>query len=510
VADFLTAFNQAYNTTDRVVQDFEISKIANAKPQESQGFTPEQGDQLRAAAESGQYDIGYDDAKGGYTVTPKADPAQTGVIAQQGVTDFMGQRTAGTMTDDQANSARQRAMAGVVMRSDPVRGTAMMRDITRDQRDTERYGWEKARNERQMRIDQDADADKALMSDVDAKVGEWFQSRLANPDGTQRQAGVDDHLAASQYRASQLMAAGKTDAAGQVMKEYNAQSLVKIQLESAQRNEALGKTAAALASGDLAAVREFYNQYIPDGARVTDVKQGPKGEIVIQRERLDGTPLPATTMKDTGQLLASLNTFKDPMALYNWSQNEFRNNLALKAENRAATQFAQGQSDRAQTKADAEARANAAVTLFKERNPSATQAELDAVRRGILEPVPTADKNAPSEVKLAKAMVDAGLAPDMRSGLEMAITKKSQSAKEAYLDLMKPQGGIAPREEDVAVVMETAFGAGWRDKVGGAGGNRPASGKAQDAPKVNSAAELAKLPKGARYTAPDGSIRIKQ
>ena len=48
---------------------------------------------------------------------------------------------------------------------------------------------------------------------------------------------------------------------------------------------------------------------------------------MIQRESLDGRALAPYTMKDTGQLLSALNSFNDPMALYSWSQNEFKNNL---------------------------------------------------------------------------------------------------------------------------------------------------------------------------------------
>jgi hypothetical protein len=355
------AMGDIINTYYQSKERGELADIAKAKPEEAQGFTAEQGADLDAAAKSGQYDIGIrmkDDGKGGqtfdsYTITPKSDPTQTGVMAQQGVTDFMGTRTAGSMNPDQVNTARERAMAGVIMKRDPVQGMRMMRDITQAGRDDERYGFEKTRNEREMRLASEQDADKLFTKNLDTEVGDWFKTRLAGPDGQPRAATVDDHLAASQYRAAKLAQAGKMDAAGQIMKDYNAQALVKIQLESAQRNEALGRTAAALASGDTNAVRDFYNQFVPDGARVTDVAQGPKGEIVIQRERLDGTPMPPTTMKDTGQMLAALNTFKDPMALYNWSQNEFKNNLAIKADKRAdnadaraGAQFTEGRADK--------------------------------------------------------------------------------------------------------------------------------------------------------------------
>lgn len=389
VQDFLTNFNMAFGLANKVGQAFELADIAQAKPESSTGFTPEQGAELDAAAKSGQYDIGFDDAKQAYTVTPKADPTQTGVLAQQGVTDFMGTRTAGSMNPDQVNTARERAMAGVIMKRDPMQGMRMMREVTQAGRDDERYSWEKNRNEREMRLAGEQDAEKQFMKALDAEGGDWFKTRLAGPGGQPRAATVDDYLAASQFRAAKLAQAGKMDAAGQVMKDYNAQALVKIQLEGAQRNEALGKTAAAFASGDTNSVRDFYNQYVPDGARVTDVAQGPKGEIVIQRERLDGTPMPPTTMKDTGQMLAALNTFKDPMALYNWSQNEFRNNLALKADKRAdnadgraGAQFAQGQTERKQT----EAARTAEYNLWKEQNPNATPVQDAAAKARILKP----------------------------------------------------------------------------------------------------------------------------
>ncbi len=472
VVDFLTAFNQTLGTVDKVAQDFELGKIANEKPVESTGFTADQGAQLDAAAKSGQYDIGYDDGAKAYTVTPKADPTQTGRIPMQGVTDFMGKRTAGAMDETQVANARQRAMAGVVSRSDPIQGARMLRDVTQGEREDKRFGWESARGEREGRLAKEADSEKALLGQVDADVGDWFKQRLTGPDGTERAPSVDDHLAASQFRASRLMASGKADAAGQVMRDHNAQSLVKIQLESAQRNEAIGKTAAAAAAGDLGAVKDFYNQYVPDGARVTDVQRGSGGQIVIQRATMDGRPMPPTTLKDTGQMLAALTTFKDPMALYNWSQNEFKNTLALNADRRAGNADARAAGSASESRSEKAAKAEAGVALFKERNPGASSAEVEAVRRGVLEPTPTADKNAPSEVKLAKSMVDAGLAPDMRTALEMAVTKKSMSPTERFLELMKPQGGLVPDEKQIAPVMESVYGADWRQRIKspGAGG----------------------------------------
>lgn len=304
----------------------ELDEIAKAKPVEGSEFTPEQGQQIEAAAADGKNHIGYDDKIKAYMATPKlADgemgPAQPVEIARQApMTEFLGKKTPGTMTPDQVANARQLAMADVISKSDPIQGMRLQREVKQGERDDKRWMREDTAATK-------AEADKAFAEKLDGQVGEWFKGRLKNPDGTERAPTVDDHLAASQYRAAQLTSAGKIDQAGQVLKDYAAQSLVKIQLQGAQRKEALGRTAAALASGDLDSVKGFYNEFVPDGARVTDVKRGAGGELVIQRESLDGRALPSYTMKDTGQLLSVLNSFNDPMALYSWSQNEFKNNL---------------------------------------------------------------------------------------------------------------------------------------------------------------------------------------
>lgn len=304
----------------------ELDEIAQAKPVESSEFTPEQGQQIEAAAAGGKNHIGYDDKIKAYMATPKLaegemGPAQPVEIARQApMTEFLGKKAPGTMTPDQVTNARQLAMADVISKSDPIQGMRLQREVKQGERDDKRWMREDSAATK-------ADADKAFAEKLDGQVGEWFKGRLKNPDGTERPPTVDDHLAASQYRAAQLTSAGKIDQAGQVLKDYAAQSLVKIQLQGAQRKEALGRTASALAAGDLDAVKGFYNEFVPDGARVTDVKRGDGGELVIQRESLDGRALPPYTMKDTGQLLSALNSFNDPMALYSWSQNEFKNNL---------------------------------------------------------------------------------------------------------------------------------------------------------------------------------------
>lgn len=313
----------------------DIDQIARANPEQSTGFTAEQGEELRRAAESGQYDIGWDEASKSYTVTPKSDQSMTSRITQQGVTDFLGHRTAGTMSDSQVANARQRAMARVVSRSDPAAGARMMREVTSGERDDQRYEWERARATREMRKGEEADANDAFMKSLDDEVGRFMRDRMIGGDGQTRPATPDDYLAASQYKAAKLIEGGKIDAAQAVIKDYNAQSFIKIQLETAQRDQALGQTIAAVNAGNLDAARQFYDRFLPDGATVTDVKQDGNGSIVVERQADGGQKMPPMTFKDVNHLTSSLASLKDPMAVYQWSQNEFRNTLALRQDARS-------------------------------------------------------------------------------------------------------------------------------------------------------------------------------
>lgn len=403
-----TDFVKGYGLGKQMVTDAraeeerrKMAEIAQARPEQSTGFTAEQGDALRAAAESGQYDVGFDQERGAYTVTPKAG-GETGVIAQQGVTDFLGNRTAGALTDRQINDARQIAMADVLMQSNPLSGIRMRREVDQAQRADALHDLQVSGLQRQERTAAQSEEDARVLRTIDEEVGRAVTQRLTQPDGTQRPMSVGDHLYGSQVRAGRLLAAGRAAEAGQAVKDFQAQAFTKIQLQTAERNEALGQAVAALNAGDFDKVRDFYNQYVPDGMQVTGIERDAKGAITIKRTTGDGRPAPDTVLKDANQLTATLAAFKDPMAVYNWSQNEFQNNLRLKADQRADAQLglarnadarASAAANRAaaeavQGRADKQGRADAAVALYKENNPGATPAQLEAVRRGVLDAAP--------------------------------------------------------------------------------------------------------------------------
>lgn len=433
----------------------ELGKVFAEKPEDLQGFTTEHMDQLRQAGESGQSDIGYDEARRGYTVTPKAG-GEASFIPMQPVTDFLGKRTAGTMNESQVNAARMRSVADILGARDPVAGLQMRRQLERDERDDQRFAWERSRTEREERTATQKESDDQLTRGIDAEIGKAMEQRLVQKDGTQRPMTVDDYLYGSQMRAARLLAAGKSDEAGQAIKDYQAQSFAKIQLETAQRNEALGQTVAALNAGDFSKVRDFYNAYVPDGMRVTDVVPDQRtGSITIRRMTADGRPVPDTVIKDTGQLTAALSTFKDPMAVYNWSQNEFQNSLrenqdrrAENADKRAGSAASDARSERDRARKENEKKANAAVALFKERNPGASEAELNAVRNGVLAAVQEGGSKAdykPDQFGAGGTVVQTD-----KSG-NITITKVGASGKPtAPLRITAPGAASAPSQQTPA------------------------------------------------------------
>lgn len=180
------------NTYNQASQEDELRKIANEKPVESTGFTADQGAQLEAAAKTGQYDIGYDQEAKAYTVTPKSDPSKTGMVSMQGVTDFMGNRTAGRLDESQVNNAKLRAMAGVLGKTDPLQSTRLMREVTQGERDDKRFGWEAGGQENKSKM-----ADLQLRALEDAEKTKNMQRAIV--EAVSNGPGAVDDLFNNQY-----------------------------------------------------------------------------------------------------------------------------------------------------------------------------------------------------------------------------------------------------------------------------------------------------------------------
>lgn len=530
IGSLIDGFNSMYDTIGRVQRDMDLREVATAKPEEVPGEFPEQSPEAVQQSVAAQMADGAGGAEAVKIARASAGPRAAPSFR------FLGQTQATPFDDGQMSRARQLAMASTLEKHGDVEGGSRLRsqvqqlDMSqaqlaemraRGEREGKLFPLQLGAAERGERVAAQTEADMKATRDAETQAGEWFKQRMTNADGTMRPATVDDHLAASQYRASLFAQQGRPDLAGKAIDEHNARALVKINLETAQRGEAVNRTAAALAAGDLNAVRDFYNQYVPDGARVTDVKRDDKGRILVQRETADGRPMSPTVLKDTGQMLAALNTFKDPMALYNWSQNEFRNNLSEKADARADK--AEARADRAEGRAGAAHAAGAPERALKgelarlqlavvnardEPTRAQAAARLAQVSTALAQATGAGGEGGggadPADVKKARALVAAAKANgqelDLGTALETIISKPDQAHQEfikANLkELQKPEDAVKNADTVMASMGWRRSGNRWT-KIGAQAAEGPSFASEAEA---EAAAKAKKIKPGDRIT----------
>ena len=265
---------------------------------------------------------------------PQAEPIQD-------TQSFMGQQYAqSALTPEKITGLRYGAMADVIAQRDPLAAMRMRRDMA----EQEYQARIRPIQEKQMLQQgiltagqiEDRERERKRVTGieaVDADVAKWQSNRLLDPNTNElRQSTPDDDIATLQYRATALRKAGFAKEATDSLKDYQSFAVNQITLDDKLRTSQLGAVAAAIATGDLEPARAFYDRFVLDGAKVTAMKADPKtGAITVSRVRDDGTALPDRTIKGgANELLASLNSFRDPMSLYNFSQNEFNNNMKVK------------------------------------------------------------------------------------------------------------------------------------------------------------------------------------
>lgn len=154
VSDFLTNFNAAFDTTSRVGEALDHSRVARAQALGGQQYDDETAQLMHNVAnardEQGNPYYQLTPAEGGgYGLNLRGEDGSYAPVAGAGFeparyTEFMGQRHEGELTRDQVDGLRAQAFADVASKYDPERGLRMRRDIKRDERDDLRFGWEQA------------------------------------------------------------------------------------------------------------------------------------------------------------------------------------------------------------------------------------------------------------------------------------------------------------------------------------------------------------------------------
>lgn len=221
------------------------------------------------------------------------------------------------------------------------------------------------------------------LDDVDKQAGEFLTNRLTDAEGNVRAAGTDDMLAQLQHRATLLQQSGLGKQATEALRDYQGIAVNAIQLQKADREVELGRVAAAIGAGDLKPARAFYDKFVHDGAKTTEIKENKDGSVTVSRVRDDGTPLPDTKIASKDALLNTLNSFRDPMALYNYSKDQFERNLKTE---QLGLQKRQTAATEKQVTYAGNADARAAAKEAREANP--LQAKIDMFKKVGIELTP--------------------------------------------------------------------------------------------------------------------------
>lgn len=159
--------------------------------------------------------------------------------------------------------------------------------------------------------------------EADQEVAEYAKS-LAGEDGKV----LDNRgmLQVAQRRANAYTVRGLADAAGKATQEYFSVAKSVFDENDRTLKTDLAKTLASSSPQDYA---KFYDKYVLDGAKVSNVTQDPKtGAITVSRVTDDGKPLPSMVLRGgIDELRATVSTFADPAALRQYSENSFRQNM---------------------------------------------------------------------------------------------------------------------------------------------------------------------------------------
>lgn len=406
-------------------------------------------------------------------------------------------------TDSQQTMARNMAMAGIMKKYDPAKGMQMEQAAISGQRDEQRFGreqknWQQQDDEQKRKVDYRTKRDRLLEQ---SPLGQYqAQTAAANAKFEQDTAAYNEGVKAGKTPQELGLPPQKPNIprpgpmqtmagyADLIMLDYehdklNTDGLIQFQdkMQTMEKENYTKALLVAQSGGTPEQIAKAFNaagsQVKPENISVTRTKQanGPD-QVMLSYKDEKGQTANTNVMAE----LEGYDKAKQVFDRFYQSEGNRRGNeqlqLSKNADGRAGAAVTREQSEKT-------GKANAAVGLFQQRNPNATAAEVEAVRRGVIDVNPN-NKNAPSEVKLAQAMVNAGLAPDMRSGLEMAITKKTQDPGEMHKgfveagikNMSKPEDAVASADK----VMETMGYGKSNGRWSLPKGQAPAGGMASD------------------------------
>lgn len=493
---------QAREARDRRKEEEEkkaaLAEISAAKAEESVGYTADDGAALEAAAKSGQYDIGIKTKEDGtfdsYTVTPKADPSQTGTIAMQGVTDFLGNRTAGRMNQDQQDRARQMAMAGVLEKYDPQEGMRLRREIKAQERDDQRWDrqtkqWEREdrdlAREDEYRIGRDRILQETPAAQYSTAMAKYEQDQ-ATYDAALKAGRSPEEIGPPPVRPDVQKPGPLQTLAGYarlIQHDYkygklNTDGLISFQdkYNRAEQENYVRALQVAQSGGTPEQVAKAFNaagmQIDPRNLTISRTKQA-NGPDQVTMSYVDGNGRTASV-----NVLAELTAYGEAKQVYDLffaGESNRRGNeqlqLAKNADGRAGARFAQDRADRKTEKEEKEAQRQASYNLWLEQNPNATEAQKAAARQQILKPRTGEGGEITSDYK-PDSMGMGGTAIQKDKAGNLVVTKIGPDGKVGQPMVIRPPGSdstpkFASTAEAEAAVKAGKIKPGDRVTIGG-------------------------------------------
>lgn len=191
--------------------------------------------------------------------------------------------------------------------------------------------------------------------------------------------------------------------------------------------------------------------------------------------------------------------------LKNDQRDDERLKLLKNSDVRAAESAARTAASDARKFSEEVAKRGANFSLFKERNPHATPVELEAMARGVPVEKSGAYKVEMGDVTAAfgTPAVDAEGKPqaDLLTGRQVINRNPKE---EAVFFKWMADNGITDTNKGLAIYL------GQKQSGTAPGGQSSSAGAAGPAPKISTKEDFDRLPAGARFTAPDGTVRVKQ
>lgn len=408
IVDAMASFNSTYNTVRNVVLDAKLAKIGRSEVEKTDGWTDDQVKAMTDAKdESGKafYNVQRDD-NGTVTVTPNftADGSEgtaAPITMKKEQYQFLGKTYDKAPTESEQLSAKNQAMAGVLKSmGDPIKGIAMEMQARQGAREEARFqkeqDYEKEFGQAMQgtRFGQNQKQYNKALGEYQQSLSDYESAKASGKTGAQlglppTMPARPDYTIGDQLadRASMLSVDakyGKLDA-----KKFGelSDSLTRLQNEGYESALRLAQSGAPLS--------DVLAQFNKTGTTKFDEKSVISDKMVKGQ---GGINTRVITYRDANGNTRSLNTVSelDSLGKANEAFNRFfniqQNDRANASEGRAAYNFNENRNDR-QEKRDA------AVGLYKETNPNATTAQINAVRTGVIDAAPKSNDGVSVEFK---------------------------------------------------------------------------------------------------------------